>query len=282
MTPIGFIGLGIMGAPMAERLVSAGLPLVVHTRTRAHAQRALAAGARWAPTPAAVAEQCATVVSVLLDWPAAEAVYAPPAGMLAAAWPGQLFIEHATLDPARSRELAAHAERAGAAYVDAPVSGGPEGAREGQLVCMAGGDRNHRERLESVVRHYASRIRWVGPSGAGSTLKLVNQMLVTCHAAAAAEAGALLRAAGLDTGVSLEALSGGFAASRLLERCLPLIGSGQFSPSGSQIAGLAAAQDLVTTFAAGSGVDARTFQAARSRFDEAARAGKSHLDIAAV
>src|SRR4051794_29847192 len=136
---VGFVGLGAMGSRMAARLVDAGYDVIVHNRTRHREADLVRRGARSAASPRALVPDVNIVVSCLLDDDAVREVYLGPAGMAAAARPGQVFIEHATFSPALAREIEAAVRVSGASFLDAPVSGGPEGASTGTLTAMVGG-----------------------------------------------------------------------------------------------------------------------------------------------
>src|SRR5882757_2919062 len=218
---------------MARRVLAAGHPLVVYNRTPAKAAELARAGARTAATPAQVVEEADLVCACLLDGAAIEEVYHGPAGMVAAARPGQVFVEHATFAPGLARDLARALAERGAAFLDAPVTGGPEGADAGTLTVMVGGPAEALERAGDVLKSYAGRVLHIGAAGAGLELKLVNQLLVSAHAAAAAEAAAILRSRRIPLDLAYETLTSGWADSRMLDRSLTRILDGSLDESGA-------------------------------------------------
>src|SRR5499433_866236 len=162
---VGVIGLGIMGAPMARNLLRAGHALTVHTRTRARAAELLAGGAAWADSPAAVAAAVDALVTMLPDTPDVEAVIAGPGGVLAGAHAGLLAIDMSTIDPEAARALAERAALAEVALLDAPVSGGEQGAFAGTLSIMVGGDAAAFERAAPIFAALGKRVTHMGGPG---------------------------------------------------------------------------------------------------------------------
>ncbi|MDE3154837.1 MAG: NAD(P)-dependent oxidoreductase [Acidobacteriota bacterium] len=220
---VGLIGLGRMGRPMAERVLDAGFALTVHNRSRAAVDALVAAGATDGGSTAGVAARAEVVLTCLPTLDASEQVYLGAGGLVGAGRAGQTFVELSTVGPPLVRAIAAAGAERGIAVLDAPVSGGPEGAREGTLTIMAGGDPLELARVEPVLRAFGRTIRHMGPIGSGSVAKLVNQALTAIHAASAAEALVLGTAAGADPVRLLEVLSSSFGQSRVLERSGPRI-----------------------------------------------------------
>jgi 2-hydroxy-3-oxopropionate reductase len=214
---IGFIGLGIMGKPMAARLLAAGHALVAHNRSRAAVDELAAAGATAAATPREVAERCDVVITMLPDGPDVRDVASGEDGLLAGARPGTLWLEMSTIAPAVARELAQFATERGVGMLDAPVSGGDVGAREGALSIMVGGSAADFARAEPILRVLGKTITHVGASGAGQVVKACNQIVVALSIEAVGEALVLGSKAGVDPAVILRVLSGGLAANRVME-----------------------------------------------------------------
>lgn len=211
---IAFLGIGLMGQPMVERLLAAGHRLTLWNRTRAKAD-AFTPRATVAST-AAKAVAGADVVITMLENPAAvEAVLMQPA-LLAALPANALVVDMSSITPAMARDHSARLAAQGADYLDAPVSGGTLGAREGRLSIMAGGDPQCLARVQPVVQ-VLGQVTQVGPVGAGQLAKLANQAIVACNIAAVAEALLLARRGGADPVAVYQALLGGFAGSRVLE-----------------------------------------------------------------
>lgn len=218
---VGFIGLGRMGRPMAENLIRAGFRLVVYNRSPASAAALAEQGAESAEGPAAVAAAADVVCTCLPDPPAVEAVLAGPGGAFAAARAGQVYVDFSTVGPGTSRAMAALAAARGAAFVDAPVSGGVAGARDGTLAVMAGGDPEAFTRARPVLEAVGRHVVRVGPSGAGAITKLANQMIVGITTMAIAEALVLATKAGADPAVVAGVLGAGFADSVVFQRHVP-------------------------------------------------------------
>lgn len=218
---VGFIGLGRMGRPMAENLLRAGYRLVVHNRSRAPVELLVAEGAEAANDPAAVAQAADVICTCLPDPPAVEAVLAGPGGALGVARQGQVFVDFSTVGPATSRAMAAAAEARGAAFLDAPVSGGVTGARQATLAVMVGGPAEAFARVRPLLEVLGRHVVHVGPSGAGAVTKLANQMIVGITTLAIAEALVLATKAGADPAVVAGVLGAGFANSTVFQRHVP-------------------------------------------------------------
>jgi 2-hydroxy-3-oxopropionate reductase len=229
-TVVGFIGLGIMGAPMARNLLRAGFPLVVWNRTAARADALVEEGARRAASPREVAEQAAITITMLSDTPDVAEVYRAGEGLLVGAGPGDVLVDMSTIAPRVARELAAEAAALGAALLDAPVSGGDVGAQQGALSIMVGGDADALERARPVLETLGTRITHVGASGAGQVVKACNQIVVGLTLEALGEALVLGSKAGVDPRAIVEALGGGLAASRVLEVRGPKLLARDFAP----------------------------------------------------
>ena len=229
---IGFIGLGVMGKPMARNLLKRGFALVVHSRSRGPVDELVEAGAEAAATPADVARQARRVVTMLPDSPDVVSVLDGPHGVFRAIQHGTLLIDSSTIAPAVARDLAARAQALGAAMMDAPVSGGEIGAINASLSIMIGGDATAVEAARPVLEAMGNpeRIVHIGPSGAGQLCKVCNQMVIGGTLAAVSEAFALARKAGIDAARVRTALLGGFASSRVLEAHGERILQGNYVP----------------------------------------------------
>lgn len=214
---VGFIGLGVMGAPMARRLVQAGHGLVVHSRSRAPVDALAEAGAEAASSPREVAERADVVITMLPDSPAVEDVVLGSDGVLAGASEGDLLIDMSTIHPTVSVEIAEAARGRGVAVLDAPVSGGDVGARDGTLSIMVGGEQNDVERARPLFEVLGKTIVHVGEHGAGQVVKACNQVVVAVTIAAVSEALVLGSKAGVEPERILDVLGGGLAANRVME-----------------------------------------------------------------
>ena len=227
---IGFIGLGIMGKPMAARLVRAGFPVVVYNRSAAAAEELASEGAETAGAPREVAERSDVVVTMLPDSPDVEAVMLGEDGVLAGAREGMLVIDMSTIAPATARAVhGAFAERRVEA-VDAPVSGGEPAAVDGQLSIMAGGSEAAVARAQPIFDVLGKASTHIGPPGAGQVTKAANQVVVALTIQAVAEALTLAAKAGVDPARVREALLGGLAQSKILEVHGERMLEGRFDP----------------------------------------------------
>ena len=231
--PVTFIGTGIMGGSMAGHLLAAGHPLHVHSRTRAKTEPLLARGATWHDTPASAAADGQVVVTMLGLPSDVEQVYfgtdASP-GIIATASPGSLLIDMTTSSPQLAERIAAAAAARGLAAVDAPVSGGDVGARNAQLVIMAGGDQPAFERARPLLELLGKSVTRLGPAGSGQRCKLANQVAVAVGMVAWCEALAVARAGGLDAAAVQQVISGGAAGSWGLTNLAPRALAGDFAP----------------------------------------------------
>ncbi len=217
MERIGFIGLGIMGKPMARNLLRAGYPLVVHSRSPGPVDEMAKEGAKPALSPHEVAGQTDIVITMLPDSRDVQQVMTGPAGVFASARPGMLLIDMSTISPLAARQLGREAEARGAAMLDAPVSGGETGAIDGTLSIMVGGRADAFARALPVFRAMGKNIVHIGEAGAGQIAKAANQIVVALTIEAVGEALVLAIKAGVDPTRVREALLGGFAQSRVLE-----------------------------------------------------------------
>jgi 2-hydroxy-3-oxopropionate reductase len=216
---IGFIGLGVMGKPMAKNLIKAGHTLVVHNRSRASADEVAAAGATSAGSPAEVARRSSVVITMVPDTPDVELVLTGHDGVLSSLQPQSLVIDMSSISPVATRALAARVAERGGSMLDAPVSGGEVGAINAALSIMVGGDKAAFDRAKPILAAMGNpeRIVYIGPSGAGQVCKVCNQVAIGGALAGVSEAFALAKKAGVDAARVREALLGGFAASKVLD-----------------------------------------------------------------
>jgi 2-hydroxy-3-oxopropionate reductase len=216
---IGFIGLGLMGRPMAKNLLKAGYPLVVHSRSQGPVDDLVASGATRAASPAEIARQATRIITMVPDSPDVERVLEGPDGVFSAMQRGTILIDMSSIAPGVARRLAGRAGELGGSMVDAPVSGGDIGAIQGTLSIMVGGRASDFAAVKPIldVMGNPEKVVHVGEAGAGQLCKLCNQMVIGGTLAVVAEALALARKAGVDAAKVREALLGGFAQSRVLE-----------------------------------------------------------------
>jgi 2-hydroxy-3-oxopropionate reductase len=219
ITRVGFIGLGLMGKPMALNLIKKGFALTVHSRSRAPVDILVQHGATMATTPAGVASACDVIVTMVPDTPDVERVLAEADGVFEGLRPGSVVIDMSTIRPAAAQALSVAARDRGAWMLDAPVSGGEIGAIDGTLSIMVGGEAHVVEHVRPVLAAmgHPERITHVGPPGAGQVTKACNQVVLGATIAGVAEAFALARKNGVDPAGVRKALLGGFAQSRVLE-----------------------------------------------------------------
>ncbi|MFZ0430603.1 MAG: NAD(P)-dependent oxidoreductase [Acidobacteriota bacterium] len=227
---VGFIGLGIMGKPMALNLVKAGFELVVYNRTRARSDELASESVAVAASPADVARQCEIVIVIVTDSDAVRDVVAGPNGVLDGVREGGVVIDMSTIAPAVERELAEKLGQRSAFLIDAPVSGGDVGAQKGTLAIMAGGRREAFDRVRPIFEAMGKTITYCGPEGNGQVTKLCNQILVSVNLLAVSEALAFAARNGLDRKVMIEAIQGGAAGSWQLSNLGPKIVDRDFAP----------------------------------------------------
>ncbi len=230
--PIGFIGLGIMGKPMARNLVKAGFELVVHNRSRGAVDELVAESPAIAAadSPATVAQRAETVITMLPDSPDVRAVVFGEDGLLEAMAPGGLLVDMSTIAPATAIEVNAALSGRDVGVLDAPVSGGDKGAVAGTLSIMVGGSETDFVRARPLFEAMGKTIVHVGDAGAGQVVKACNQIVVAIAYAAVSEALVLGSKAGVDPEKIVQVLSGGLAASRVLELRGPTMLRHEFAP----------------------------------------------------
>lgn len=227
---LAFAGIGLMGLPMCRRLLAAGYPLRVWNRTPEKCAPLVELGATCVDTPAALCD-ADLVLLCLADTAAVREVVFGPAGIAQGARAGQLLVDHSSLEPAATRQMAAELDAlTGMRWVDAPVSGGTAGAEAGSLAIMAGGRPEDIERVRPVLAHLGQRLTRMGDVGAGQVTKVCNQMIVACNALVIAEVVALAERAGVDAGLLAPALAGGFADSKPLQILAPQMAESRFTP----------------------------------------------------
>jgi 3-hydroxyisobutyrate dehydrogenase len=231
---VGFIGLGIMGAPMVRNLLAAGFDLTVWNRTPARCEPAAEAGATVAESPAAVGARSDITITCVTASADVEAVLlgadgAPPP-VIDGVRPGSVVVDMSTISPAVTRAVAARLAERGVQLLDAPISGGEQGAINGTLSIMVGGDPATLDRVRPVLEAMGSRITHCGPSGAGQTVKLCNQIAVSVNNLAMAEALLFCQASGVNPATMLEAISAGAAGSWQISNLGPRIVDRDFAP----------------------------------------------------
>jgi len=227
---IGFIGLGIMGRPMARNLLKAGYPLVVHSRSRGPVDEIAAAGAKVGTSPRDVASQCEMLITMLPNSPDVEHVALGRDGVIEGARPGLILLDMSTISPLVSQKVGAALAAKSVQMLDAPVSGGERGAIDGALSIMVGGDKAVFDKALPIFQAMGKTITHLGPLGAGGFTKLANQIIVAVNLTALGEALTLAKKAGLDRELTLTALAGGLAGSKCLDQKKPNYLAGTYNP----------------------------------------------------
>jgi 3-hydroxyisobutyrate dehydrogenase len=230
MERIGFIGLGIMGRGMTHNLLKAGRDVTVWNRSAARMDEFAAAGTQTASSPADLAARCDVILICVNDTPDVEQVLFGENGLSTGVKPGTLIVDHSTISPQKTVEMAKRLNARGAGYLDAPVSGGSEGAAKGTLSIMIGGEAADVERAMPILQAYGKTITHVGAQGAGQMAKLVNQILVVVNQLATSEALLFAQAGGLDLAKTIEAVKGGAAGSWMLANRGPQMIARDFRP----------------------------------------------------
>lgn len=282
MPRIGFIGIGLMGLPLCRRLLAAGHALSVWNRNPAKCAPLAEAGATVAASPAELAESCEVLMLCVSDTAAVQAVVHGENGLLGHLRAGHILADFSSIDPAATRELAAQAAARGAAWVDAPVSGGVVGAEAGTLVIMAGGNAATIDRLRPVLAVLAQRVTHMGPSGAGQVTKICNQLIVAANSLLIAEAVALAESAGVDATQLAPALAGGFADSKPFQLLAPRMSTRQFTPVQWRVQTLLKDLDMAGQLAGQNGLALPMAATAASLMRQHGNAGHLADDLSSV
>ena len=227
---VGYIGLGLMGKSMARNILKAGFPLVVHNRSQAAVDELVAEGARATSSPSEVAGQVDLIFTNLPDSPDVEQVALGPQGVIEAAHPGLIFIDNSTIKPASARTISQQLGEAGVSCLDAPVSGGDIGARDGTLTIMVGGSAEALERARPVLEAVGKTITHVGESGAGQIAKAANQIMVAAQMVAMGELLVFAKKAGADPEKVVAAIRAGAAQCWALDVKPPRLFAGNRQP----------------------------------------------------
>jgi 3-hydroxyisobutyrate dehydrogenase len=227
---VGFIGLGIMGLPMAGHILKAGYPLTVYNRTRSKTRSLEADGAAVAASPREVAANSRMIITMVSDSPDVQEVVAGPEGVLDGIRPGSVVMDMSTISPQVERDLDRQLQEKGCALVDAPVSGGDVGAQNATLAIMAGGAREAFDRAVPIFETMGKTITYCGPVGSGQLTKLCNQILVAVTLMGVSEALVFAGKNGLDQRVMIEAVKGGAAGSWQLSNLAPRVVNRDFAP----------------------------------------------------
>ena len=279
---IGYVGIGLMGLPMVRRLLERGYPVTVHDIVDDRSRLAEAAGATVA---ASAAEVVPDADLVLLNLPTTDAVGEAvfgAKGVASSLRPPQLLVDFSTVKVDKGRAFAARLrEETGCGWIDAPVSGGPPACAAGMLTVMAGGEPAEVDRVRPLMADIAGQFTLMGPAGAGSTAKMINQLIVGCAHAVMAEAVVLAESAGIDAARVPECLAGGYADSAMLQKLYPRIVKRDFAPQG-YARQLLKDLEMLSEFAAGLKAPLPMAGQALSLYRMLVHLGHSELDTAAV
>lgn len=230
-TRVGFIGLGVMGGPMARFILQAGYPLTVFTRTRAKTEAIASLGANAAGSPAEVAKTSDIVISCLPDNETVrEVLFTQPDCVAEGLAAGTVLVDTSTIAPSAAREFAERANEMNCTFLDAPLTGGQKGAEEGTLTIMVGGDPAALERVRPALEPTAQKIVYVGKSGMGQTMKMANQIAGMLAMVGVAESLVFCRKAGVDLELAIETIGSGASASWALANLGPKIVDRDFTP----------------------------------------------------
>lgn len=230
MKKIGFIGLGIMGKPMAKNLIKAGYSLVVYDIFDAAVEELKAAGAETASSPKDVAGKCETIITMLPNGPQVKEVVTGVGGILEASVSGRIVIDMSSISPIVSKEMYDECKKKGIRFMDAPVSGGEPKAKDGTLAIMVGCDEDDFEQYVSLLKCMGSSAVRTGEIGSGNVTKLANQIIVALNIAAVSEAFTLATKAGVDPQCVFDAIKGGLAGSTVMNAKVPMILERNFNP----------------------------------------------------
>jgi 3-hydroxyisobutyrate dehydrogenase len=278
---IGFIGLGVMGSRMSKKLLDAGYEVVVHSRSRSSIKTLLEEGALEAKSPKEMASTCRTVILSLPDSASVEEVVLGARGLMRGFRPGSIVIDTSTIDLGVSERIAASAKKRQVYYLDAPVSGGPEGAQAGTLSIMVGGDRSAFARSQKVLRVMGSRVFYLGDSGSGLKMKLFNQALVGVYFLAVAEAYLWSRKLGIKLEDLQRVITSSWGDSPPFEHFVSLLQSGNLK-GGARIRHFRKDLSLVLESARKEGASMSLAELAYGYVARAAEMGLEDYDMTAI
>lgn len=233
MAKVGFVGLGIMGKPMALNLLKAGIDTIVYDINAKAVEEVVAGGAKAAASPKELAAQSEVIITIVPNAAIVEALLVAEDGILAGAKPGTIIVDMSSVSPVASQKFAEAAQKHGCSFLDSPVSGGEPGAINATLAYMIGGDETVVEKIKDILLAMGTSITVVGPNGSGSVAKLANQVIVNLNIAAVAEALILAQKAGADPEKVYQAIRGGLAGSVVLDAKAPMMFNRNFKPGGT-------------------------------------------------
>ena len=280
--PVGFIGLGNMGQGMADNLLKKDADLAVFTRTPEKVAAMVKRGAKGAESVADLTARVDVVLACLPSVQTSRDLFLGPDGIIAAAKPGQVIVDHSTVDMQTSRDCAAAAAEKGVLFLDAPISGGPTGAANGTLAIMVGGEKEAFNKALPYFEKMGANIKHMGPSGAGTAMKLINQLLVGVNTVAAAEAFALANAAQVDIQTAADLLKVSWGGSTMVERSAPITAARKFPNSAAPVRNLDKDLGIIKDLAESEGLALDLALKAQEMFGSLMKEGKPDYDIAGV
>jgi 3-hydroxyisobutyrate dehydrogenase-like beta-hydroxyacid dehydrogenase len=278
---VGFIGLGLMGRPMAKNILKTGFPLTVWNRTPDKAADLVAAGAKLAANPREVAAASDVLITIVSDPPALESVLFGDHGAMAALKKGSILVDSSTVSPDLARKVAAAAEKQGVKFLDAPVTGGTWGAEKGEIVFMIGGPEPVFQEVKPVLEAMGKKFFLLGPNGAGQTIKLAMNLLLALEVDAFAESLALVRAAGIQGDRLFEVMQSSMGRAPLLDLKGALMMKGEY-PASFPLRLMHKDVRLALELAKGFGVDLPSGEAVYKTLSAVKASSKDDPDFAAV
>ena len=279
---VGFVGLGNMGQGMADNLLEKGADLTVFTRTPSKIEAMIDRGAAGATSVADLTRMVDVVLVCLPDVKTSRDLLLGEDGVFATCRPGQVVVDHSTVDIATSRACAESAEAKGAHFLDAPISGGPGGAADGTLSIMVGGNVDAFETAHEFFNKMGANVKLMGASGAGTAMKLINQLLVGVHTVAAAEAFALANSAGVDIQTAADLLAVSWGGSTMVERSAPITAAREFPDSAAPVRNLDKDLGIIKSLAADEGLSLEMSLKSQEMFQHMMSQGKNDYDISGV
>ena len=279
---VGFVGLGNMGQGMADNLLREGAELTVFTRTQSKIEAMIDKGAKGSTSVSDLTSSVDVVLVCLPDVKTSRDLLLGDDGVIKNMRPGQVAVDHSTVDIATSRACSEAAEAAGAYFLDAPISGGPGGAADGTLSIMVGGSDHAFEIAHEYFAKMGANVKLMGPSGAGTAMKLINQLLVGVNTVAAAEAFALANSAGVDIKAAADLLAVSWGGSTMVDRSAPITAARDFENSAAPARNLDKDMGIIKQLASDEGLALDLAVQVQRMFAEMIAQGKNEHDIAAV
>jgi 3-hydroxyisobutyrate dehydrogenase-like beta-hydroxyacid dehydrogenase len=279
---VGFVGLGNMGQGMVDNLLAKDADLTVFTRTQSKIEAMIDRGAKGASSVVDLASKVDVVLVCLPDVKTSRDLLLGSDGVIANARPGQVIVDHSTVDMATSRACAEAAKAKGAHFLDAPISGGPGGASAGTLAIMVGGDKSAFQTADEYFDKMGANVKHMGPSGAGTAMKLINQLLVAVNTVAAAEAFALANSAGVDIQIAADLLAVSWGGSAMVDRSAPITVSREFADSAAPMRNLDKDLAIIKQLATDEGLSLELTMKSYEMFHTMLEQGNKEHDIAGV